>query len=105
MQSGEYRTVPINAAGKMYLFAADGYMTGHIIGTSNTNIQKLIERDEYVNGTHTNRKDINRWVESVSNFGRGSKDSISLLETGKRATNDDQVFIRTSESNRAGHNE
>lgn len=105
INEGETKLVYINAGGKVYAFLADGYMTRRILSSSANNIHILKERDDYANGTKSNRKDPNRWIKRVSDLRGESASNISVLESRRRSVGNDQIFDEESRSNRAGDTE
>ena len=107
MQDGEYRLVPINAAGKVYYFAATGYMRGTIIETSTKNINELQKEIRNERSRINEDTEIaSLWSESIRNDGREHRVGSSVHEERSRSTSDDRLSREESHnSNRAGYNE
>lgn len=94
-------------ADRLYLFEADGYMSGHIVEKINLNTKAKYARDarkEFLRGTDKNSKIAGLWSDTVSNIRGESGNGVSVpaRERGKNAGND-QISRTEREGDGAGN--
>ena len=82
---GETRFVYVNG----YIFEADGFMSGHIVGPYDENTKMLLERKKVVYGRiNENRSGAAVWSKAVRNAGGGSGNYIGVPRRGRSGVND-----------------
>ena len=86
---GETRTIYVRG----YIFEADGYMHGTLIGKYNSKTKNLLKK----RGTKYGRIDIDRrfapiWSEAIQHADRGSSSDFGVPRRGGRSIADDSLF-------------
>ncbi len=110
IKHGETRVVAIYAPQKIYLFIADGYMTGKIgkiLSSGTADIQQIATaRKDILNEIDTDTEIANLWTKAISNS-RGRSGSDISLSAQRRVQNaaDDRVSRSKSRSDVGGNNE
>lgn len=102
MTKGEIRTIFVSG----YVFEADGYMHGEVLGPYDSKTKKMLEaKSNRYDEIDKNRGYASLWSESkVWNAERGDG-SDSDLSYRRRSSADDRLFDESSERNASGDNE
>ena len=102
MTKGEIRTIYVSG----YVFEADGYMHGEVLGPYNSKTKKMLEaKSNRYDEIDKNRGYASLWSEiEVWNAERGVG-SDSDLSYRRRSSADDRLFDESSERNASGDNE
>lgn len=101
MNPGEVRLVEVNGASRIYLFIADGYMSGTMYRSISNKRLGLYRkfREDFYNGVEQNREGDALWAEFDTDKAGTDLDVFSGFGYAGKTVSDDLFFEETSGSN------